>query len=151
MILNDLPWKQMEIVLLFLRFHPSTAFWTLLLTMIAMDCSLPGSPSMKFSRPEYWSGLPFSSPEDLPNPGIKPWSPSLQVGALPSEPSGKPNSQQNKIFYLYIGKHNIQKNVRVLVINFSVEINNLLCLSFHIKLRNICPVFLIVYRETPWP
>ena len=109
----------------FLRLYPSTAFWTLLLTMIGMDCSLPGSPSMKFSRPEYWSGLPFSSPEDLPNPGIKPWSPSLQVGALPSEPSGKPNSQQNKIFYLYIGKHNIQKNVRVLVINFSGEINNL--------------------------
>ena len=35
-----------------------------------MDCSLPGS-SMGFSRQEYWSGLPFPSPGDLPNPGIK--------------------------------------------------------------------------------
>ena len=44
---------------------------------------------MGFSRPEYWSGLPFPSPEDLPNPGIKPGSPTLQADALPSEPPGK--------------------------------------------------------------
>ena len=42
-----------------------------------MDCSLPGSPSMRFSRQEYWSGLPFPSPEDLPNPGTEPGSPTL--------------------------------------------------------------------------
>ena len=46
-------------------------------------------PSMEFSRPEYWSGLPFLSPGGLPNPGIKPMSPALQAGALPSEPPGK--------------------------------------------------------------
>ena len=46
--------------------------------------------SMEFSRQEYWSGLPFPSPEDLPNPGIKPGSPALQADALPSEPPGKP-------------------------------------------------------------
>ena len=46
--------------------------------------------SMGFSRQGYWSGLPFPSPEDLPDPGIKPWSPILQAGTLPSEPSGKP-------------------------------------------------------------
>ena len=34
-------------------------------------------PSMEFSRQEYWTGLPFPSPGDLPNPGIKPWSPVL--------------------------------------------------------------------------
>ena len=34
-------------------------------------------PSMGFSRPKYWSGLPFPSPGDLPDPGIKPWSPTL--------------------------------------------------------------------------
>ena len=34
-------------------------------------------PSMEFSRQEYWSGLPFPSPENLPNPGIEPWSPAL--------------------------------------------------------------------------
>ena len=44
------------------------------------------SLSMKFSRQEYWSGLPFPSPEGLSNPGIEPGSPALQVDALPSEP-----------------------------------------------------------------
>ena len=47
-------------------------------------------PSMGFSRQECWSGLPFPSPGDLPNPGIKPRSPALQADALPSEPPGKP-------------------------------------------------------------
>ena len=46
--------------------------------------------SMEFSRPEYWSGQPFSSPGDLPNPGIKPRSPALQADSLPAEPQGKP-------------------------------------------------------------
>ena len=45
---------------------------------------------MGFSRQEYWSGLPFPSSGDLPNPGIKPGSPGLQTDALPSEPLGKP-------------------------------------------------------------
>ena len=44
--------------------------------------------SMGFFRQEYWSGLPFPSPGDLPNPGIEPWSPALQTDALPSEPLG---------------------------------------------------------------
>ena len=42
--------------------------------------------SMRFSRQEYWSGLPFPSQGDLPNPGIEPGSPALQTDALPSEP-----------------------------------------------------------------
>ena len=44
---------------------------------------------MGFSRQEYWSGLPFPSPGDLPDPGIEPRSPALQAEALLSEPSGK--------------------------------------------------------------
>ena len=44
--------------------------------------------SMVFSRQEYWSGLPFPSPGDLPRPGIKPGSPALQADALLSEPPG---------------------------------------------------------------
>ena len=44
------------------------------------------SPSMKFSRQEYWSGLPFPSPEDLPDPGIEARCPASQVDALPLEP-----------------------------------------------------------------
>ena len=46
--------------------------------------------SMGFPRQEYWRGLPFPFPEDLPDPGIKPESPELQVDSLPSEPPGKP-------------------------------------------------------------
>ena len=49
------------------------------------------SPSMGFSRQEYWSGLPFPSPGDLPDLGIKPRSPALEADALTSEPPGKPD------------------------------------------------------------
>ena len=45
--------------------------------------------SMEFSRQEYWSGLPFPSPGVLPNPGVKPGSPSLQPDSLPYLPSEK--------------------------------------------------------------
>ena len=45
-------------------------------------------PSIEFSRQEHWSGLPFPSPGDLPNPGIEPGSPTLQADALQSEPPG---------------------------------------------------------------
>ena len=48
--------------------------------------------SMEFSRQEYWSGLPFPSSGDLPDPGIEPRSPVLQADVLPSEPPGKPLS-----------------------------------------------------------
>ena len=68
--------------------------------------------SMEFSRQEYGCGLPFPSPEDLPNPGIKPGSPALQADSLPSEPLGKPqtlshvhtfthNCQMHKIQYIH--------------------------------------------------
>ena len=48
--------------------------------------------AMEFFRPEYWSGKPFPSPGDLPNPGIEPRSPTLQEDSLPGEPQGKPKS-----------------------------------------------------------
>ena len=44
---------------------------------------------MRFSRQEYWSGLLFRFPGDLPNPGTEPGSPALQADSLPSEPPGK--------------------------------------------------------------
>ena len=47
-----------------------------------MDCSLP-APSVGFSKQENWSGLPFPSPGDLPDPGTKPTSPAWLVGSLP--------------------------------------------------------------------
>ena len=48
------------------------------------------TPSVEFSRQEYWSGLPFPPLGDLPDPGIEPRSPPLQADSLPSEPPGKP-------------------------------------------------------------
>ena len=45
---------------------------------------------MEFSRQEYWSGLPFTSPGDLPNPGIEPSSPVLQTDSLPLSYRGFP-------------------------------------------------------------
>ena len=52
---------------------------------VALQTPLP----MGFSRQEYWSGLPFPSSGDLPDPGIEPWYPALQADALTSEPPGK--------------------------------------------------------------
>ena len=54
------------------------------------------SPYMGFSRQEYWGGLPFPSPGDLPNPGIEPWSPALQADTLPSESLGKFSKAEGK-------------------------------------------------------
>ena len=51
-------------------------------------------PSMEFSRQQYWSGLPFPSPGDLPDQGIEPGSPALQADALPSELPGKPTLKE---------------------------------------------------------
>ena len=54
-----------------------------------VDCSPPGSSVHGILQQEYWSGLPFPSPGDLPDPGIEPRSPALQADALTSEPPGK--------------------------------------------------------------
>ena len=49
-------------------------------------------------QPEYWSGQPFPSPGDLPNPGIKPRSPALQVDSLPTSYEGSPNINEHLLF-----------------------------------------------------
>ena len=56
---------------------------------------------MGFSKQECWNGLPFPSPGDLPDPGIKPGSPALQPDALPSEPPGKPKVSTGAWIYLW--------------------------------------------------
>ena len=66
-----------------------------------MDCSQAVS-FMEFSRQEYWTGLPFPSTGDLPNPGIKPGSPTLQADALQSEPPGKLNKTVTKHVILFL-------------------------------------------------
>ena len=63
----------------------------LCLTLAARWTEEPGKLQfMGFSRPEYWSRLPFPSPGDLPNPGIEPRSPALEADSLPTELQGKP-------------------------------------------------------------
>ena len=60
---------------------------------------------MKFSRQEYWSGLPFPSPGDLPGPGMEPGSPAGQAEALPSELLGQPHDgicTTYNVRYLYV-------------------------------------------------
>ena len=63
--------------------------------LVAKSCPTLAMPyqaplSMGFSRQEYWSGLPFPSPGDLPNPGIEPRSPAFQADFLPTELQGRP-------------------------------------------------------------
>ena len=72
--------KESESVTHFSHFWLFATAWT-----VAHQASL----SMGFSRQEYWSGLPFPSPGDLPDPGMESESPALQVDSLPSEPLGK--------------------------------------------------------------
>ena len=55
---------------------------------------------MEFSRQDYWSELPFTSPGDLSNPGIEPKSPALQADSLPAEPLGKPISYKRGEGYI---------------------------------------------------
>ena len=68
-----------------------------------IDCSPPGS-SVREVLQEYWSGLAFPSPGDLPDPGIKPRSPALQADALPSEPKRLANiySQSIVCFFVFL-------------------------------------------------
>ena len=58
------------------------------LSCVQLFVAYQAPQSMEFSRQEYWSGLPFPSPGGLPDPGIKPESPTLQAEALWSEPPG---------------------------------------------------------------
>ena len=55
----------------------------------ATDCNLPGSSVHGILHQEYWHGLPFPPPQDLPDPGIKLWSLALQTDSLSFEPLGR--------------------------------------------------------------
>jgi len=62
-----------------------------------MDCSPQTSLSIGFSKQEYWNGLPFLSPGDLPDPRMETGFPALQAHSLPTELQGKP---QIVIYYM---------------------------------------------------
>ena len=69
------------------------------LFVIPWTVACHASLSMEFYRQEYWSGLPFLSPGDLPNPGIEPGSTALPADSLPSEPPTKPLKLTLKLVY----------------------------------------------------
>ena len=77
--------------------------------------------STGFSRQEYWSGLPFPSPGDLPKPGIEPGSPALQTDALLSEPPGKSRLKLKKV-----GKTTrpFRYDLNQIPYDFTVEVRN---------------------------
>ena len=97
-----------------------------------IDCKAYNTPlSMGFSRQEYWSGLPFSSPEDLPNPGIEPRSPTLKADAYHL-------SHQGNLLNLY---REGEKNITLVCF--------LLLLKREIKISDTCSLFPLF--GDPWP
>ena len=76
--------------------------------------------SMGFSRQEYWIGLPFPSPGDLPDPGIEPRSPALQANALPSKPPGK---SIYIYIYMYIYTYNFYIFKYILLYSYILNIH----------------------------
>ena len=84
--------------------------------------------SMGFSRQGYWSGLKFPSPGDLPNPGIEPRSPALQIDALPSEPPGSPQGE--------LGPSNPGAWCRSPVLRSSLFLSKMFCSSEHSGLHS---------------
>ena len=95
---NDLPKVHVYIKLSPVKLSESESVSHLCLTLWdPMVCSLPGSPVHEILQEEYWSGLPFLPPGHLPDPGIKPRSPTFQAYSLPFKPPGKPK-KDNTVF-----------------------------------------------------
>ena len=78
---------------------------------------------MEFSRPEYWSGVPWPSPGHFPNPGIELQSPTLQVGSLPHEPPGKLHAVQGTLKSL-LQHHNLKASIYHHSAFFMVQISH---------------------------
>ena len=93
------------------------------------SCQVP--PSMGFSRQEDWNELPFFSPGDLPHPGIKPGSPALQAGSLPSESQEKLEkgkathsilAYENSIDYIVMGFQRVRQDWEIFTFTFHFQI-----------------------------
>ena len=69
--------------------------WKWLTQLCPTLCNFLGDTVHGILPPEYWSGQPFPSPGDLPHPGIKPRSPTLQADSLQAEPPGKPQNAKS--------------------------------------------------------
>ena len=99
---NDKIKKKKYLVLhLFAVVVSSLSCFQLFVTPWTVACQAP--LSVGFYRPEYWSGLPFPPPGDLPNPGIEPWSPALAGGFFTTELLGKPlHSWMNLLIFIEV-------------------------------------------------
>ena len=95
--------------------------------------------SMKFSRQEYWSGLPFLSSGTLPNTGIKPRSPALQVASLLSEPPGKPFYAHQHKFVVIAFCSCLLNYIRQ---EKSVTTKNIFLVSFYFNLKRFILLFI---------
>ena len=82
--------------------------------------------SMGFSRQEYWSGLPCPPPGDIPNPGIEPRSPTLQVDSLPTEPPGKPSISILIVYWSSYSFNCLSQTRRVQKKKAWIELNSLI-------------------------
>ena len=102
---------------------------------------------MGFSRQEYWSGLPFSSPGDLPDPGIEPGSSAFQADSLPSEPPGKP---KEKLDFIKIKNFCSSKDTFKKVKRSSREWENIFVNYISDKsLKSECESHVLLFA-TPW-
>ena len=94
------------------------------MTPWTVACQAPLSKG--FSRQEYWSGLPFSSPGDLPDSGIEPGSPILQADSLPTEPPGKTLLLVPWCVYIYIYYTGIQLINNVVLVSGGQQSNSVI-------------------------
>ena len=120
-----------------------------------MDCSLLSSPIMGFSGQGYWSGLPFPSPEDLPDPRIESRSPILQADPLPSEPLGKHMCMEAYVYTVYI--IHIVSTLSIIALIINIIQNSLLkdscCLHFSFNPNGLvlhCQWSTLKPRTDPW-
>ena len=88
---------------------------------------------MEFSRPEYWSGQPFPSPGDLPNPGIEPRCPALRADSLPAETQEVSLKLANKIRF----SDRIQLNGILIYLFMTAISNHGLCVYKVINVREL--------------
>ena len=123
------------------------------LCTVAYQASL----SMGFSRQEYWSGLPFPSPGDLPDPGIEPESPALEADALTSEPQGSPIYTKYTLFnsdtWGTLFSHNVQTIYKVSQTSYKINNNSQGNLSSQdTRLHCTINVYMIYFSDLylPW-
>ena len=124
--------------------------------LVAQSCPTLGNPmdqallSIEFSRQEYWSGLPFPSPGDLPDPGIEPRSPALQEESLPSELPGKPIQYVSKFGKLSSGhrtgkgQFSFQSQKRAMPKNVQTTIQ---LRSFHMLLKIMLKILQVSLQQ----